>query len=182
MVRTATVFAYHVQDPERYGVVELNKDGKIIKGTRKDLGGTMRLGLYEAKLKHNSLIKNNGKLCFLDFEYFGRDDPVKLMADFIWHPGMDLNTSHKIRWLKGTCKIFEKDLKIYSRFHAAWPLYGLRWSLILLNEFLEDGWYKRAYANDNLRHRHKNKLANQLIKAKDICEQIQVVNLKCPYV
>ena len=37
---------------------EWSKDGKIIKGTKKDLGGTMRLGLYEAKLKHNSLIKN----------------------------------------------------------------------------------------------------------------------------
>jgi len=37
---------------------EWNKDGKIIKGTRKDLGGTMRLGLYEAKLKHNSMIHN----------------------------------------------------------------------------------------------------------------------------
>ncbi len=35
-----------------------NKDGKLIKGTNVDLGGTMRLGLYEAKLKHNSLIKN----------------------------------------------------------------------------------------------------------------------------
>ena len=37
---------------------EWNKDGKIIKGTKKDLGGTMRLGLYEAKLKHNSQINN----------------------------------------------------------------------------------------------------------------------------
>ena len=37
---------------------EWNKNGKIIKGTRRDLGGTMRLGLYEAKLKHNSMIKN----------------------------------------------------------------------------------------------------------------------------
>ena len=27
------------------------------KGTNKDLGGTMRLGLYEAKLRHNSLIQ-----------------------------------------------------------------------------------------------------------------------------
>jgi len=35
---------------------EWNKDGKIIKGTDKNLGGTMRLGLYEAKLKINSLI------------------------------------------------------------------------------------------------------------------------------
>jgi CTP synthase len=36
---------------------EWNKDGKLIKGTDKDLGGTMRLGLYSAKLKENSLIK-----------------------------------------------------------------------------------------------------------------------------
>ena len=33
------------------------KDGKKIKGTDKNLGGTMRLGSYEAKLKENSLIK-----------------------------------------------------------------------------------------------------------------------------
>ena len=37
---------------------EWNKDGKKIKGTDKDLGGTMRLGLYDAKLKENSLIKS----------------------------------------------------------------------------------------------------------------------------
>jgi len=35
---------------------EWNKNGKLIKGTNKDLGGTMRLGIYEAKLRHNSLI------------------------------------------------------------------------------------------------------------------------------
>ena len=36
---------------------EWDKDGKIIKGTNKELGGTMRLGLYKAKLRHNSLVK-----------------------------------------------------------------------------------------------------------------------------
>jgi CTP synthase len=36
---------------------EWNKDGKLIKGTDKNLGGTMRLGLYDAKLKENSLIR-----------------------------------------------------------------------------------------------------------------------------
>ena len=35
---------------------EWNKNGKLIKGTDKFLGGTMRLGLYEAKLRHNSMI------------------------------------------------------------------------------------------------------------------------------
>ena len=37
---------------------EWNKDGKIIKGTDKELGGTMRLGTYEAQLKDNSRIKS----------------------------------------------------------------------------------------------------------------------------
>ena len=36
---------------------KLIKNGKIIKGTDKNLGGTMRLGLYDAKLKDNTLIK-----------------------------------------------------------------------------------------------------------------------------
>ncbi len=37
---------------------EWNKNGKIIKGTDKNLGGTMRLGLYQANLKKNSFISN----------------------------------------------------------------------------------------------------------------------------
>ena len=36
---------------------EWDKDGKKIRGTDKNLGGTMRLGSYDAKLKDNSLIK-----------------------------------------------------------------------------------------------------------------------------
>ena len=48
-------------DKKCYPVVglieEWNKNGRKIKGTVKNLGGTMRLGLYPAKLQHNSLIK-----------------------------------------------------------------------------------------------------------------------------
>ena len=36
---------------------EWDRDGKLQKGTDKELGGTMRLGLYPAKLKDNSLIR-----------------------------------------------------------------------------------------------------------------------------
>ena len=34
------------------------KDGKLIKGTNKNLGGTMRLGSYEARLKKDTLVSN----------------------------------------------------------------------------------------------------------------------------
>ena len=131
---------------------------------------------------HNTILKDSGDLVFLDFEYFGRDDPVKLIADFIWHPGMKLNNVQKLCWIRGTFSIFKNDPELVKRFTSAWPLYGLRWSLIVLNEFLEDGWHKRAYANDNLRHIHKQKLVSQLIKAKDICKKIHVNNMICPYI
>jgi hypothetical protein len=40
---------------------------------------------------HNAIRKTDGTLCFIDFEYFGWDDPVKLTADFLHHPGMALS-------------------------------------------------------------------------------------------
>ena len=39
-------------------IYEWKKDGKVIKGTNKELGGTMRLGSYPAELLNNSLIRN----------------------------------------------------------------------------------------------------------------------------
>ena len=42
---------------------------------------------------HNTI--KSKKLYFIDFEYFGLDDPVKLVIDFILHPGMKLNLQLK---------------------------------------------------------------------------------------
>jgi len=131
---------------------------------------------------HNAILKESGDLIFLDFEYFGRDDPVKLIADFIWHPGMKLNDSQKTYWINGAFSIFQNDSQLIDRFNSAWALYGLRWSLIVLNDFHKNGWHKRAYADENIVNEHKQKLAFQLIKAKNICKEIQITNMKCPYI
>ena len=57
-IKKATSSEFKTNGVHIVGLIdEWNKNGKIIKGTEKDLGGTMRLGLYEAKLKENSLIK-----------------------------------------------------------------------------------------------------------------------------
>ena len=131
---------------------------------------------------HNAILKEHGNLVFLDFEYFGRDDPVKLIADFIWHPGMNLSRAQKIDWTKGAFGIFGNDPRLLKRFISAWPLHGMRWALIILNEFLEDGWHKRTFANDNLNHLYSQKLEKQLNKAINICKKIQETNMKCPYI
>ena len=101
----------------------------------------------------------------MDLEYFGFDDPVKLITDFIWHPAMSLSASQKKFWVEESMNIFEKTPKIEARFLAAWPVIGLRWSLILLNEFLKEGWEKRVHARPELAELRKEKLEKQLIKA-----------------
>jgi len=54
---TSTEFGY--SGTSIVGLInEWSKDGKLIKGTKKDLGGTMRLGLFEAKLRDKSLIRS----------------------------------------------------------------------------------------------------------------------------
>jgi CTP synthase len=57
-IKKATSSEFGVGGVPIIGLInEWNRDGKLIKGTDKDLGGTMRLGLYDAKLKENSLIR-----------------------------------------------------------------------------------------------------------------------------
>ena len=45
---------------------EWNRNGRLIKGTESDLGGTMRLGSYNAKLRHNSLVNKIYKTSNID--------------------------------------------------------------------------------------------------------------------
>ena len=57
-LKTATSSEFDKKGIPVIGLInEWKKDGQIFKGTDKDLGGTMRLGSYEALLKENSKIK-----------------------------------------------------------------------------------------------------------------------------
>ena len=47
-------------------ISEWNRNGRLIKGTDSDLGGTMRLGSYNAKLRHNSLVNKIYKTSNID--------------------------------------------------------------------------------------------------------------------
>ena len=57
-IKNATSSEFNKKGTSVVGLMnEWNKDGKKVVGTDKDLGGTMRLGSYDAKLKENSLIR-----------------------------------------------------------------------------------------------------------------------------
>jgi len=85
---------------------------------------------------HNIMRALDGRIYFIDFEYFGWDDPVKLMCDFLLHPATPLKTEMRKNFYNYMLSIYGSDIE--ARFAAYYPLFGLRWALILLNEFIPE--------------------------------------------
>ena len=99
---------------------------------------------------HNTIRNENNALIFFDFDYFGWDEPVKLLADILWHPKMVLNSAQQTQFIEGVKAIYEEDARFKTRFFYLYPLFGLRWVLILLNEFIPEFWQNRKHADENL--------------------------------
>jgi Ser/Thr protein kinase RdoA (MazF antagonist) len=97
---------------------------------------------------HNCLRGTDGRLKFLDFEYFGWDDPVKLTADILHHPGTPLAAPQAARLRAAALRIYADDAAFAPRLAALYPLFGLRWALILLNEFVPERWRRRVEAGE----------------------------------
>jgi hypothetical protein len=95
---------------------------------------------------HNALRDATGRLTFLDFEYFGWDDPVKLTCDTLLHPGTPIPQELQPRFRMAAEKLYGGDPEFAARLDAFYPLFGLRWALILLNEFHPRGWQRRVAA------------------------------------
>jgi hypothetical protein len=87
---------------------------------------------------HNAIRRPDGSLAFVDFEYFGWDDPAKTVVDFVLHPGMTLSDSLKRRFVDSMLAAFDGVAGLGDRVRLVYPLFGLKWCLILLNEFLPE--------------------------------------------
>ena len=116
---------------------------------------------------HNSIKNNDGELYFIDFEYFGWDDPAKLIGDFLLHPAIQEINFYLKEWKLFYSLIlnsFKKDPNFNKRLLMNLPLLTMRWSLILLNEFLPTNWDRRIFSGER---KSKNVVLNtQLKKAK----------------
>lgn len=120
---------------------------------------------------HNAIKRSNGQVAFLDFEYFGWDDPAKMVVDVLLHPGMNLAHSLKRRFVHGILQTFVEYPHLAQRVEIVYPLFGLKWCLILLNEFLPEHLLRRRFASTNGFQRHTLQ-AEQLAKAKRLLETI----------
>ena len=100
---------------------------------------------------------------------------MKLTADFIWHPAMDLDHKMTAKWEEAMLALFSDDTNFEDRLKAAMPLYGLRWAMIVLNEFLPGfaEWRRNASGAD-LRN-IENFRNIQLGKARSYCTRVETL-------
>lgn len=129
---------------------------------------------------HNALRTRAGTMVFLDFEYFGWDDPVKMVADFLWHPGMTLTEAQKEGFIRNMQEVFGEDPGYRPRLETLSPLFGLKWCLIMLNEFVAVDMQRRGFAGmvdqDKAAARRR-----QLAKAKALSDRVAAVYDRFPY-
>lgn len=125
---------------------------------------------------HNMLASGN-LFSFVDMEYFGWDDPVKQVCDVLWHPAMSLDQSLSARFLMGAKKIYSiSDTGFSDRVQRYFRAYGLRWIMIVLNEFIPERWALRAHAGVIDGRESK---ARQLLKAQSM---VAGMNQRCDFI
>lgn len=127
---------------------------------------------------HNAL-RAGSELTFLDFEYFGWDDPAKLVADFLLHPGMKLSLPLRQRFAAGSIERLAVD-GLAQRTRLAFPLFGIKWCAILLNEFLPGPLDRRSFAEPGGRSATERQ-ALQLGKARTTFATLMDDHARFPY-
>lgn len=85
---------------------------------------------------HNVLKADDGKLYFIDFEYYGWDDPAKLINDFYLQPAIPVPFLFRETFLKEMQSHLGNDRELEKRLPSVYLLLALKWCLIILNIFL----------------------------------------------
>lgn len=84
----------------------------------------------------NILLAANGDLFFVDFEYFGWDDPAKMIADFYLQPAVPLPEGLRASFLGKLELLTANDALLPHRLAIAYLFSALKWSLLVLNCFV----------------------------------------------
>lgn len=85
----------------------------------------------------NNYLLHKNSLYFLDFEFAGIDDPVKLVSDTLLHPANNLQSKEIELFKPKAIEIFaDSDKEFLERFNKYFVFFGIKWCLIILNKFM----------------------------------------------
>jgi hypothetical protein len=99
---------------------------------------------------HNALQRSDGRLCFLDFEYAGWDDPSRMICDFFCQPEVPIPHCYLNRFVDGCLHEMPGDARLRERASILEPLYAFKWCCIALAVFLPVSMARRKFANPDI--------------------------------
>ena len=111
---------------------------------------------------HN-VLELGGKLAFVDFEYAGWDDPVKLICDFICQPELPVSAAQAAQFTNQMLQWLMQPERVQTSVQQLLPVYRLKWCCILLNELRLDDRMRRVHAG----RESEGALAAQLTKVQE---------------
>jgi phosphotransferase family enzyme len=107
---------------------------------------------------HNTLRNAEGRLVFLDFEYAGWDQPAQMIANACLQPELPLPADLRKPFVRDMLKRLPDDRQLLHRLRLIYPLLSLKWSLIMLNEFMPVSGQRRSFAGTNAEARRASQL------------------------
>jgi hypothetical protein len=96
---------------------------------------------------HNALLDDASNLTFLDFEYAGLDDPAKLVSDFFCQPEVPVPLSLHGHFIDRLAQGLNLDATGIARCRLLLDAYQIKWTCIILNDFLPLDAARRAFAD-----------------------------------
>jgi hypothetical protein len=123
-----------------------------------------KLTLSPVDIGFHNCLRTENRLFFIDYEFFGWDDPVKLVADTLQHPGSILSWGDNTLLQNKLESLYMIDENFMFRLNCLYPLFGLKWCMIMLNQFLPN------YNVINLKDGKKEQLIKVKSKLKTILQ------------
>lgn len=119
---------------------------------------------------HNALCDQEARASFLDFEYAGWDDPVKLVCDFMNQGDYVIPDKFGNLFLQRVADgLWEDACWFHQRYDLIAPIHRIKMACTFLNEFLESAQDRRVFSGtiqQGLEQRKQIQLnkANQLLQ------------------
>ncbi|MFC1767464.1 phosphotransferase [Candidatus Margulisiibacteriota bacterium] len=87
---------------------------------------------------HNIIKSQKGELFFIDFEYYGWDDPAKLISDFYLSPDSQLPAKYRKEFFSKMNQVYGKEHVSLKRLPYVYLVLAVKWCLIMLNCYLHE--------------------------------------------
>lgn len=113
---------------------------------------------------HNAILQDDSRLRFIDFEYAGWDDPVKMLCDIFCQPAVPVPKRHFHLVYDALRTAYKLGRDFTERVKLLYPLFSIKWCCILLNPFLSLGKKRKTHAMCSDIEVHQQLQLNKAIK------------------